>query len=247
MGRAVILGCSHAAGAEMDDEPGLNWGPGLARWRYGAENSYPVLIAQALGYTPKNHAISGGSNDAMFRIFDSQFNHSDQTDSYTTSLTQDDIVIACWTGLDRTEIWHGPDQLWVPLCPGGGRVLVREHDPVILEGRCIPKPVRDEELYQNYRQQWIALAVDTVSARLNKIKNILALNAQAQAHGIRVININSFAPVSNFKWPDTAVWPVDVDFFSWAADSGYAKTTAGHYYLPAHRAYADLILAELDR
>ena len=78
-------------------------------------------------------------------------------------------------------------------------------------------------------------------------KNILALNAQAQAHGIRVININSFAPVSNFKWPDTAVWPVDVDFFSWAADGGYAKTTAGHYYLPAHRAYADLILAELDR
>ena len=63
--RALILGCSHAAGAEMHKEPGLTVNNPQ---EFGYLNSYPVLIAKQLGYIPLNYAISGGSNDAMFSL-----------------------------------------------------------------------------------------------------------------------------------------------------------------------------------
>ena len=81
MKQALILGCSHAAGTEMHN---------------GTECSYPVKIAKQLGYAPKNYAISGGSNDAMFRIYQEQ----------CSGLDSSDIVIACWSGYNRTEIWN---------------------------------------------------------------------------------------------------------------------------------------------
>ena len=234
MGRAVILGCSHAAGAEMEKEPSLP--VYLQSFGFGQLNSYPVLAAEGLGHTPENRAISGGSNDSMFRIFTEQLD----------SLTAADLIVACWTGPDRTEIWHEGHQLWLALTPGRSGFNTVRHDDRVLTGIDTGIPVSDHAEYVNYQQQWTRIGTGN-AGRLNKIKNILALNASAADRGIRVINIDSFAPVCNFKWPDTAVWPVDVDFFSWAADGGYAKTTAGHYYLPAHRAYADLILAKLDR
>jgi len=69
MKKALILGCSHAAGSEMNTEPDvdlLNYGKDY----YGYFMSYPAQLAQLLGYHPVNHAIPGGSNDAMFRIFE---------------------------------------------------------------------------------------------------------------------------------------------------------------------------------
>jgi hypothetical protein len=70
MKRAIILGCSHAAGTEMYN---------------GIACSYPVKIAEQLGYVPENYAIAGGSNDAMFRIYE----------EHRTRLDSSDIVIAC--------------------------------------------------------------------------------------------------------------------------------------------------------
>ena len=56
----LIAGCSHAAGSEMGIE------------EYNRANSYPVLLAERQGYVAHNRAIGGGSNDAMFRIFESE-------------------------------------------------------------------------------------------------------------------------------------------------------------------------------
>jgi hypothetical protein len=78
--QALVLGCSHAAGSEMIDDA------------YGRANSYPVLLAERMGYTVTNLSIPGGSNDAVFRIFQEQCN------AYH-------VVIACWTGIDRVELW----------------------------------------------------------------------------------------------------------------------------------------------
>ena len=74
MPTALILGCSHAAGAQMHLEPGFDtkdYSP-VQETEYGALYSYPVLLAEMLGYTAHNHAVSGGSNDAMFRIYAEQ-------------------------------------------------------------------------------------------------------------------------------------------------------------------------------
>ena len=247
MPRAVILGCSHALGAEMDLEPGLEWtADDRSQWHWGPLNSYPALLAQALGYTVENHAISGGSNDAVFRVFASLFTHDYRTGSYHANLTPEDVVIACWTGPYRTEVWHSQDHLWLPLAAGIEQILTRVADPVLREGLAIPGTVRDEQLYLSYLQQWVAVAAEEQTGRLNKIKNILALNALAAAHGITVINIDSFAPVVNFEFPSTIFWPVQVDFVTWAEQRQAPKTAYGHYFKPTHEAFAAEVLSAVQ-
>ncbi len=230
MPRAVILGCSHAAGAEMDDEPGLN--PGPRPFDFGYQHSYPVLIAESLGYCVENRSIAGGSNDAMFRLFTEQL----------AGLTSADIVIACWTGHNRTEIWHESEQLWLQLTPGRTGFNRVSPDSLVLSGWDSGVAVLDHDLYAEYQRQWSLLNTGIELGRLNKTKNILALNTLAHAQGIRVINLDSFAPVTDVAWPAVVPWAVDQPFTDWAKNLQYPCAKHGHYFFAAHRAYADLIL-----
>ena len=233
MARAVILGCSHAAGSEMHEDPGLD--PGPRPFEFGYQHSYPVLIAESLGYCVENRSIAGGSNDAMFRLFNEQL----------AGLTSADIVIACWTGHNRTEIWHESEQLWLQLSPGRWGFNRVKEDAAVLAGIDSGQPVEDHGLYADYQRQWSLLNTGIELGRLNKTKNILALNTLAHAQGIRVINLDSFAPVTDFVWPAVVTWVYDQPFTNWAQDMNYPSARYGHYYLAAHQAYADLILASL--
>jgi hypothetical protein len=193
--KALILGCSHAEGSEMGTDA------------YGRANSYPVLLAERLGYTADNRAIGGGSNDAMFRIFEAEHQ-------------QYDIVIACWSGHNRTEIWN--NNKWIPFSRGSNAGDLSA-----------------------YHQQWVVHHTDRETGRLNKIKNIMALNALAQAHGVKVVNIDSFWPVHGYTWPGSVHWPVPIDFWDWANAQGYARTPWGHFGREAHSAFADYILENI--
>jgi hypothetical protein len=197
MKKALILGCSHAEGSEMSTE------------EYNRANSYPVLLAERQGYVAHNCAIGGGSNDAMFRIFESGFKNYN-------------IVIACWTGHNRSEAWH--NNAWIPLAPGDKRNFGD---------------------LDTYRQQWVVHHTDHVTGRLNKIKNIVALNTLAQAHDVPVINIDSFWPVHGYAWPSNVHWPVSTTFWDWADAQGYAYTPWGHFGRDAHSAFADYILENI--
>jgi hypothetical protein len=77
---------------------------------------------------------------------------------------------------------------------------------------------------------------------LNKIKNILATNALSTQP---VINIDSFWPVNNFVWPDNCYWPVAVTFWDWCLHNNYPKTDYGHFFEPAHRAFAEFVLKNI--
>lgn len=237
--KALILGCSHAAGAEMEQDPTLGQQADGTRigYNFGHQHSYPVLLAEGLGYSAENRSISGGSNDAMFRIFSEQIN----------SLTSTDIVIACWTGVDRTEIWHETEQLWLALNPGRTGFNTVRTDKNFVHGIDSGEPVQDHDLYVDYQRQWTVFNTGKDLGRLNKIKNILAVNTLSQAHGIRVINLDSFAPVTDFAWPAVVTWAYDQPFMDWAKNLQYPCAKHGHYFFAAHRAYAELILAELDR
>lgn len=205
--KALILGCSHAAGSEMGTHD------------FGCANSYPVLLAQRLGYTADNRAIGGGSNDAMFRIFQEQCNNYD-------------IVIACWTGIARTELWDRKFQTWLPMAHG---VVLGNHNRGDL---------------QEYGRQWAVYQGTQQSGHLSKTKNILALNMLAQSKRIRVINIDSFQPVDwpkTMTWPESMSWPVvDTTFCDWANQQKFAHTEAGHYDRDAHEAFADYVLKKIQ-
>jgi hypothetical protein len=183
MKQALVLGCSHAAGSEI-------FGAGTE----DRANSYPMNLANLLGYQPTNMAIPGGSNDAIFRLA-SQHHHD-----Y-------DVVIACWTGCNRTEVWDGNS--WQAIAPGGRPISV-----------------------ENYRQQWLVHSTNELSGRLNKTKNILAVNAMCK----HVINIDSFWPVLC-----DVDWAVPDNFWDWCNKQHYEKTEFGHFGIESHRSFAAYI------
>jgi hypothetical protein len=240
MKQALILGCSHALGAEMAKDPNLDqydkWVMARKFDQYGASNSYPVQIAQALGYTPRNHGISGGSNDAMFRIFCNEFD----------TLDKSDLVIACWTGVARTELLYESGARWVSLSHGDAHTNELVPDSILLQGICIPSKIPHHREFEDYGRQWLLYEGNNPRGHLNKIKNILALNMLAQSRHIPVINIDSFWPVSDHEWPASIHWPVpETDFIKFCRERNFAQTDWRHYFLPAHQAFANYVLKNL--
>lgn len=226
--KALILGCSHAAGNEMYKNLSSIDDPE----KFGYQNSYPALIARQLGYHPMNYAISGGSNDAMFRIFNEQLDQ----------LTPNDVVIACWTGVDRTEVWHELDSRWLPFSIGSHDFYPIVKTEYALSGRGVHGQISLDSEYQAYREQWIRYQVNPTTSKLNKLKNILALNSLAQHRSIPVINIDSFYPVD---CPDHIVWAADEPFCDWADRNNCKRTEWGHYFLDTHQRFADLIVSNI--
>lgn len=238
MKTALILGCSHAAGSEMHLEPGINMN-GYTQQTYGLYNSYSSLIAQQLGYHPMNRAIPGGSNDAMFRVWESFVN------PYSKKV-KPDLVIACWTGNDRTEIWDYKNSCWQGLAPGKQRFLKAKQDS-LFESEYLPDSVDNEQELLTYQKHWVVYQ-GPWSGRLNKIKNVLALNAMATQENIPVINLDSFASVQEFVWPEYVYRPMDNanEFCMWAATTGFENTKQGHFFTEAHRLYANAVVTKID-
>ena len=175
---------------------------------YGIERCYPTLIAKELGYEPNNRAIAGGSNDAMFRILEE------------SRLRPPDIVIACWSGGNRTEIYNDEDQEWVPLSVGN----------------------KIDDAYADYFKHWVNWTNTDQQSRLAKMKNIYALNALARTRKLKIINIDSFWPITNVKWGADMFWPVADTFHNWSMDRNFARTDWGHYFEDAHRAFAEHVI-----
>jgi len=223
--KAIILGCSHAAGSLMEREPGRD----RTDFEFGYRNSFPVLVAKALGYQPCNFAIPGGSNDAMFRIFVEQL----------ATINQSDIVIACWTGCDRSEIWHDIENIWLPLAQGIDKFRPMQLGQYALAGKFVGGDIALADKYFDYKQQWEKYHCHLKANQMNKIKNIQALNVIAQSRKIKVINIDTFMPVGCV---DNINWTVDKVFCDWANATNQPHTDCGHYFLPTHQAFANVIL-----
>ena len=207
MNRALILGCSHAAGSEIAQDPTILSSKIDDPETFERFRSYPSKIAAGLGYMVDNQAIPGGSNDSIFRLYEA------------SRLSPGDIVIACWTGINRTELFH--DNKWWPLAPGFQGAIV----------------------HHEFQKQWLTYNTDKEVGRQNKIKNILALNALAESRGIRVINIDSFWTTERMRWPKNIHWAAFQSFVEYCEDRNFAKTPNGHYFLNAHQSFADFILA----
>ena len=90
----LIAGCSHSAGSEIDGEVDSP---------FNRQHSYGNLLAQKLGYTPVNIAVSGYTNSAIAR---SVLEYCSEHD------TSDLFVVVGWTESSRIEApfqyptWH---------------------------------------------------------------------------------------------------------------------------------------------
>ena len=227
MPEALILGCSHAAGALMHEDP-----------EYGAQNSYPMLLASMLGYTPHNHAISGGSNDAMYRIY------AEQEQQY-------ELIIACWTGMDRGEYFHPTHQQWVPINYGEGDSYVRKPSKHLLQGMTVGVEIDDKQMYEHYGKQWLAIEGNEQRGFNNKVKNILALNSLAKSKDTLVINLESFAGIHHkFPWPKDIYFPCagfKNEFCNYCDFKNFPTEPRGHYFYSAHLTYSEYILGKIDQ
>lgn len=226
--QALILGCSHAAGSEMHLEVNGNDD------RYGYSRSYPALIAQGLGYRIQNFSIPGGSNDAMFRIFESK---------YQELVPERDIVIACWTGNHRTEVWNNEDQIWLQFGIGTQSWHKQEFNQTGESVSVSYSTISNQAEYLLYCKYWGVYGTDAETGRLNKLKNIIALNNMAENYGIKVLNFHSFSPVQTSQY----FWPADgTEFCDWCTKQNFIHTKNGHFYYDAHDAFAKYILTGLN-
>jgi len=241
MKQAFILGCSHALGAEMRAEPGVDFSQYHSAEHYETHNSYPALIAQQLGYGIQNHAIAGGSNDTMFRIFCEHVNHMQSTD----------LVIACWTGPNRTELYYEKHHRWLPMPAGETITNCVEPNDWVLQGLPMLETISDHRDYEHYGQQWLVYQGHELQGHHNKVKNVLALNSLAQSRSVPVINVDSFWPtrsrdprknmLGHIKWA-----AADTDFWSFCQNLNFPHTDWGHFFQPAHQAFADHVLSTVD-
>ena len=230
--KAYILGCSHAAGSEMYKEPGLVFDNIVSAEEYGYTRSYPAKIAHALGYDVENHAIPGGSNDAMYRIFCS------------LPIQPKDIVIACWTGFDRTEVYYEKENRWLQISHGEPNTHVQAPNNIIKQGLNQAPHIVEADEFCSYAKMWTVYEVNNYRGQLNKSKNIEALNARAALQGTIVINFNSFAHIDSQAH---GLWPVNDMFTSWCTEKNFPHTDWGHYFESAHEAFAQYCLKFIDR
>ena len=233
--KCLILGCSHANGAHMhlDPDAGYTQRNFVRQVEYGAKNSYPVLLAEMLGHYPLNYSISGGSNDAMLRIGLEQIN----------TLSSNDAIIACWTGMDRGEIWHEEHQYWRPINFSHltHQVVPNEFSKT---GINIGLLVDRGQEYVDYAKQWLLFEGNYARGYNNKLKNMLALNSLAHSRGIKLINLDSFQAIWDFNWPDFVYRPqksVNDEFCSFAINNNFPHEPDGHFFRPAHLSYAEYI------
>jgi hypothetical protein len=62
----------------------------------------------------------------------------------------------------------------------------------------------------------------------------------------KVINIDSFYPVRNYKWSSDVYWPTPETFYDWCNKKNYSHTKFGHFFEDAHQAFANYLLERLD-
>lgn len=234
--KCLILGCSHAAGAAMhlDPDAGYEHHNFTKQIEYGAKNSYPVLLAKMLGHIPLNYSISGGSNDAMLRIGLKQIN----------TLNSNDTIIACWTGMDRGEVWHEEHQYWRPISYANSVIHQIRPNEYVKAGINIGLLVDRNQEYYEYGKQWLLFEGNYTRGYNNKLKNMLALNSIAHSRGIKLINLDSFQAIWDFDWPDSVYRPqksVTDEFCSFAINNNFPHEPDGHFFRPAHLAYAEYI------
>lgn len=246
MDRCFILGCSQAAGLNMANHMeryDLPHNRFYDQWTYGYHHSYPAHIARGLGYVDiRNHAVVSGSNDAMLRIF-KELVDSMQADQ--------DIVIACWTSMDRSEYYDLDQQSWIPLM-----IRPEINYPVFVKSSIalqgLPMTLATSDRYKQTYRQWV-MSFDAESAKKKSIRNIIELNDLADQKQIKVCNIFSFLSHELESTDEIELarwwWPIGVTntFETFAESQGYTSIDGcGHYDEDVHKSFADFVLTNIN-
>lgn len=242
MSRCFILGCSQAAGLNMVGDQDLSCSDRrfYNAQTYGYHHSYPALLAKKMGYTDiRNYAIVSGSTDAMARIFHEIIDEIDPVN---------DIVMACWTGGDRSEYWDDESKTWIPLMilP---EICYPVFQPSAIALAGLPEKLENSPRHEEIYQQWV-LSSSIKQAHDRLVKNITGLNNLAQENKIKVCNIFSFvSPVLAANDQLTRWWwPIGTQesFETFAESRDYKSIDGcGHYAKHVHEAFANLILTAI--
>ena len=86
---ALIAGCSHSAGSEID---------GTVDSRYNRDHSFGNILANKLGYEPINIAISGATNSGIARSIQRWFKE------HYDNMNMEVFAIVSWTEGARLEV-----------------------------------------------------------------------------------------------------------------------------------------------
>ena len=247
MGKCFIFGCSHSAGLGMvdfDRYVAVN-GHVYDRLTYGYHHSYPAIISKQLGYQDiHNHSILGGGTYAMVRVFRQVIDTVDPVE---------DLVIACWTGGDRTEYWDEEHGLWIQLSAHKTGFHLLRDSPIALQGLHQPEHIVTSRFQEEHRKWVMESSYQSAQERLER--NMRVMNEIAQDHNLRVMNICSFTmgwfPEVDYRgcWPDYSTvqqywWPTGtrISFLEYSKKKGFKADEWGHFKQDAHESFAGFVL-----
>ena len=125
---------------------------------------------------------------------------------------------------------------------------------MLKQGKEVPRVIEDKEMYEDYGKRWLAIEGNEQRGSNNRMKNILALNLLARSRGTKVINLDSFQGQHerrdhSFRWPEEVYRPLNGpanEFISFCVKGNYPSEPRGHYFRPAHLAYAQYVKHKLD-
>lgn len=252
MSRCFIFGCSHAAGLDMVDLDRYVCVDGHVydRRTYGYHHSYPAIIGKQLGYRDiHNHSLASGSTDSMVRIFHEVVDTIDPAR---------DLVIACWTGGDRSEYWDQDHQLWVQLTANKPGFHLLQPSPIALQGLMHGNVITTDRFQQEHHK-WVMESNHQLA--LQRLENNMrVLNAAAQDRQLRLMNLCSFTigyfPQVDGKTPRpdySAVshhwWPVGtkITFLEYSKKKGFKADDWGHFKQDAHESFAAFVLDHISK
>jgi hypothetical protein len=226
----LAFGDSHVAGCELTDIAGLNaYLEGRisleeADWP-GKQLAFPQIVAEHLDIPCHNFAMTGGSNDRSIRRL------CTAAKEFPNSL-----VLFCYTCTDRTEFYY-PDEgtylgrdnfkfMQVGMQWTGGIEHFIKRSPMT---HPINKTFVKEILrpYNNLEQ--MMFLAETICMRYNCEIMHIPLFPEDLPEGVKCLDFDGYG-----------------NYLSWAEAKKFKKLPHLHYDLIAHKAFADLIIKELE-
>ena len=223
MTRLFIIACSHGMGCEIEGE-------GIGHFTdVNLNNCYGKLVADHFGYTSVNLSWPGGSNDRIHRVVHSLLFGEYEFFGNIYTANENDKFLIQWTGPDRIEIKtsDGYQNFSVGMGfeginPDGTKWVVSKKN-------------------RNFYDHYIDYIADPEYTNMLKLKNILSVQHMLQKTKHQYWMTESDRSVYNDRFL------IKIPYWEYLVSKGYPRTPAQHFGADAHREWADLIIAAIEK
>lgn len=234
MKKLLIVGCSHAAGYEIN---------GTEDCAYNRQHSFGNQLAKKLGREPVNVAMGALSNGGIVRSVLTWFNEAHDPDD-------DVVVLVAWTEAVRLDIPQSPCVDY--YCPATDHYFDSHRDFLqVNPGIEIHDGMNESEKHRTLAAQRF-MAESTEFCEILSLQNIILLQNFFNANNIDYMMCNTMKLYTENAWTDHYIPFIDThrfmnfhdesqSFYWYYRDAGFDNPLAKHWHHgeEPHRLYSE--------